>query len=143
MKFLQEALATYRRLEDAPELSLDDLSDTTTQDPDTSSELTLDPEDISDVDSDSSVTEDPDHQGLIRAVPGAHLVYKREVEDGTFEELWIYNITTLRDELDIRKAILAGTDIPAGKVRSPDGNQTYTMWSAGNAEMMVIQGLVQ
>lgn len=86
-------------------------------------------------------TQDPDHQGLIRNVKGAHLVYKRDTDDGTFEELWIYNITTLRDELNIKKAILAGTDIPINKTVSPDGNQSYDIWSSGNAEMIVIRGL--
>jgi hypothetical protein len=84
---------------------------------------------------------DPDHQGLIRAVKNAHLVYKRDTEDGTFEELWIYNVSNMRDELDAKKAILAGTDIPTNKMQSPDGSQTYEIWSAGNAEMILIKGL--
>lgn len=86
-------------------------------------------------------SEDPNRQGLIRTVKGAHLVYKRQGEDGTFEELWIYNISTLQDELTIRKAILSGTDIPTNKSSSPDGSQQYAMWCAGNAEMLLITGL--
>jgi hypothetical protein len=86
-------------------------------------------------------TEDPDRQGLIRTVKDAHLVYKRNTEDGTFEELWVYNVSTLRDELNVKKAILAGTDIPPNKTASPDGSQTYEIWSAGNAEMILIRGL--
>ena len=85
--------------------------------------------------------EDPDRQGLVRKVKGAHLVYKRQIEDGTYEELWIYNSGNLRDELDIRKAVLAGTDIPTSKTTSPDGTQKYELWSAGNAEMLQIKGL--
>lgn len=89
-----------------------------------------------------NVSEDPNRQGLIRKVKGAHLVYKRKTEDGTYEELWIYNSgNNLRDELEIRKAVLAGTDIPAGRTASPDGKQQYEIWSAGNAEMLQIQGL--
>jgi hypothetical protein len=86
-------------------------------------------------------SEDPDRQGLVRTVKGAHLVYKREGEDGTYEELWIYNVTTLQDEMIVRRAILAGTDIPINKPSSPDGAQQYKMWSIGNAEMLLITGL--
>ncbi len=89
----------------------------------------------------SNATEDPDRQGTIRAVKKAHLVYKRESGDGGFEELWVYNIGTMKDELETRKAILAGTDIPPGKTTSPDGTQTYSIWSTGNAEMLSIKGL--
>jgi ribosome modulation factor len=86
-------------------------------------------------------SEDPDRQGVIRTVKSAHLVYKRQTEDGTYEELWIYNIGNMRDELDVRKAILAGTDIPTSKTASPDGTQQYELWSAGNAELLQIRGL--
>lgn len=86
-------------------------------------------------------TDDPDKQGVIRAVDKAHLVYKRSSESGGFEELWVYNIGTLKDDLDVRKAILSGTDIPPNQTTSKDGSQTYTMWSAGNAEMIHITGL--
>lgn len=85
--------------------------------------------------------EDPDRQGLIRTVKNAHLVYKRETEDGTYEELWVYNVSNMRDELEAKKAILAGTDIPTNKMRSPDGTQTYEIWAAGNAEMILVKGL--
>lgn len=90
-----------------------------------------------------SEPEDPNRQGMIRTVKGAHLVYKREVEDGTFEELWQYNTSTLRDEITVRKAILAGTDIPVNKAQSPDGSQSFETWAAGNAELMLIRGLQQ
>lgn len=89
----------------------------------------------------TNATEDPDRQGAIRSVKKAHLVFKRESGDGGYEELWIYNIGTMKDELETRKAILAGTDIPAGKTSSPDGDQSYTLWSAGNAEVLHIKGL--
>lgn len=86
-------------------------------------------------------TDDPDKQGVIRSVDKAHLVYKRGSEDGGFEELWVYNIGTLKDDLDVRKAILSGTDIPTNQTTSKDGSQSYTMWSAGNAELIHITGL--
>lgn len=87
--------------------------------------------------------EDPDRQGLIRVVPGAHLVYKRVNEEGTFEELWIYNIpeNDLNGELEIRRAIIAGTDIPRNKTQSEDGVQSYELWTAGNAQLIKIVGL--
>lgn len=88
-----------------------------------------------------SEPEDPNRQGMIRTVKGAHLVYKREVEDGTYHELWQYNISTLRDEITIRKAILAGTDIPVNKAQSPDGSQSFETWAAGNAELLLVKGL--
>lgn len=86
--------------------------------------------------------EDPNKQGLIRTVKGAKLVYKRQTDDGTFEELWIYNIGNInRDEYEIRKDILAGTDIPLNKVISDDGTQEYELWTIGNAQIIKISGL--
>lgn len=90
----------------------------------------------------NKATEDPDKQGLIRKVKNAHLVYKRQTEDGTYEELWVYNTNNqLKDELDIRKAILAGTDIPVSGTESPDSSQTYEVWSSGNVEMLLVKGI--
>jgi hypothetical protein len=85
---------------------------------------------------------DPDKQGLIRRVPGAHLVYKRVGEEGTFEELWMYEIKKgLRDEYDIRDDIIAGTDIVKTQTQSQDGAQSYSMWTAGNMQLLKIIGL--
>ena len=79
---------------------------------------------------------------MIRVVPGAHLVFKRSDEEGTFDELWIYNVGEEFDqELQIRRAILSGTDIPNNKMSSPDGEQSYEMWTAGNAQLIHIKGL--
>lgn len=91
----------------------------------------------------SKATEDPDKQGLIRTVKGAHLVYKRETEDGTYEEMWAYNTKAqdYKEEQKRRQAILAGTDIPPNKTTSPDGSQSYEIWVTSNAEIMVIKGL--
>lgn len=89
-----------------------------------------------------TVEGDPDRQGLIRTVRGAHLVYKRQEEEGTFEELWIFNTgKKFGDEYDVRHAILAGTDIPPKKTRSDDGNQEYFLSTLGNAQLLHIKGL--
>lgn len=86
--------------------------------------------------------DDPNYQGVIRTVPDAHLVYKRQQEDGTFNELWQYNIgKDFRKELETRRAILAGTDIPVTKMASPDNTQTYELWTAGNCQLLNIRGL--
>jgi len=85
---------------------------------------------------------DENRAGFIRTVDDAHLIYKRRAENGTYEELWIYNIhTDTNDELEIRKAILAGTDIPVQKTKSPDGVQSYTSTTMGNAQMLKLSGL--
>ena len=162
MNFLQEALSSIRRLEDEPtdELPSDDTDELSLDDPDEvpSDELSDEPSDDMDLSLDDpdevqdsehpeldgiadDASDDPDRQGLIRTVKGAHLVYKRDTEEGSFEELWIYNVSTLRDELIVKKAILAGTDIPTNKTQSPDGSQSYEIWSAGNAEMLLVKGL--
>jgi len=86
--------------------------------------------------------DDPNRQGIIRVVDKAHLVYKRQMPDGTFDELWIYNVSTdMRDELTTRKKILAGTDIPPSRTRSADGSQKYTMTTLGDAQYVHITGL--
>lgn len=87
--------------------------------------------------------QDPDRAGVIRYVKGAHLVYKREQEDGTYEEMWIYNSGEFKKDMDVKKAIVAGTDIPPNSTRSHDGSQELKMWSAGNADIIVIKGLPQ
>lgn len=87
--------------------------------------------------------EDPNRQGAVRLVPGAHLVFKRQQEDGTFSEMWIYNMGEEGDKSasKVRKSILAGTDIPQEEIESEDGAQTYNIWTAGNAQVLRIEGL--
>lgn len=89
--------------------------------------------------------EDPDRQGIIRTVAGAHLVYKRRTEENTFDELWIYNVgkNSYQQSMHTRKAILAGTDIKPGQTHSEDNKQHYEIWTAGNAELIKITGLPQ
>lgn len=86
--------------------------------------------------------EDPDRQGIIRTVDNAHLVYKRQTAAGDYEELWVYNTgDSLPKELETRRAILAGTDIPQGKTKSDDGSQSYELVTLGNAQLLKISGL--
>ena len=88
-----------------------------------------------------SASEDPNKQGVIRSVPNAHLVYKREMDDGSYEEMWQYRSDNIRTAMDIKRAILAGTDIPPSAVESEDGNQRCEVWSVGNAQVLKITGL--
>lgn len=91
----------------------------------------------------NAASEDPSKQGVLRTVKNARLVYKRKGADGSYEELWAYNTGSgnITDELNHRQAILAGTDIPPAKLTSPDGQQSYEVWTTSNAEMMIIRGL--
>ena len=69
-------------------------------------------------------------------------MYKRQDEEGTYEELWMYHIgEELKDELNVRRSILAGTDIPQGKKKSKDNAQTFELWSSGNVQFLHITGL--
>lgn len=129
--------------EQEDELDLDDVSP---EDVDDDYGDELDDEDFVDVAIDDEDMDqewdDPDYQGIIRTVPNAHLVYKRQQTNGTFEELWQYNIgKDFKKELEIRRAILAGTDIPQMKMRSPDGSQAYELWTAGNCQLLRVIGL--
>lgn len=93
-------------------------------------------------DAESEESEDPDFQGVIRTVTGACLVYKRKTEEGTFEELWIYNVgKNMRNEVKIRRAILAGTDIPVHGVTSDDGTQEMQSTTIGNVQYLRLTGL--
>jgi hypothetical protein len=120
---------------DSDEDSMGDLEDLPEED--------LNDEDDAELDTVAlTATDDPDKQGLIRNVNGAHLVYKRSEADGTYEELWAYKCgDNMQDSLKIRKAIISGTDIPPTSTSSPDGKQTYSTWAAGNCEMLQIKGL--
>lgn len=81
--------------------------------------------------------------GTSRYVKGAHLIFKRQVDTASFDELWIYSIDPEAPEQagQILKAILAGTDIQDNKTRSDDGSQSYSLWTAGNAQYVHITGL--
>lgn len=83
----------------------------------------------------------PDMQGLIRSVPGARLVYKREEQDGTYSEMWVYSAADIKKTTGIRKGILSATDIQPGQRVSQDRTQRYETWDSGSIEIMVIKGL--
>ena len=86
--------------------------------------------------------EDPNHQGVIRTIDNAHLIYKRKENDGTYSELWIYMIGDgVNDEMKVRRAILAGTDIPQNKIMSSDRSQQYELWTIGNVQFLQVTGL--
>lgn len=144
------------QLNEIDEMSLDDIEDLGRQDGSTESEpedipTEPDPENnlddaekVSDeveTDPEDETNDNPNRQGLIRTVKGAHLAYKRKNEDGTFDELWIFNSDGLKTSIIIKKAILAGTDIPVDKTSSDDNLQTYKIWSSGNIEMIEVKGL--
>lgn len=87
--------------------------------------------------------EDPNFQGIIRTVKGANLVYKRQMPDGTYTELWLFNIgNDLKQESITKRAILAGTDIePSSAEQSQDGKQNMETWSAGNVQFLSLTGI--
>lgn len=90
----------------------------------------------------TEVPNDPNKQGLIRYVKGAHLVYKRQNEEGTYDELWVFGTGgALEDALKVRRNILAGTDIPPRATKSANGQQSYTLKTLGNGQILHIKGL--
>lgn len=112
------------------------------QDPKAQSELRDGNSEFGDSEGGEPQEEDPDFQGDIRTVKGADLVYKRKQEDGNYEELWIYNVgTDIRTETQIRKAILAGTDIVPQQRESDDGSQHCDTYTVGNVQYLRIFGL--
>ena len=101
-------------------------------------------EDLTDELPDEGEDEDEGKGGepVIRTVDNAHLVYKRQNPEGSYDELWVYNVSDdMNDELEIRRAILAGTDIPPKKTRSEDRSQKYNLTTLGNAQLLHITGL--
>ena len=91
---------------------------------------------------DKDEDEDDNRQGIIRTIKGAHLLYKRKDTDGTYTELWTYDIgKNLKDEYNIRAMILNGTDINHKTGASDDGNQFFELWTSGDRQFMEIKGL--
>lgn len=81
---------------------------------------------------------------ITRFVPGAHLIYKRQSDVDSFEELWIYavDVKSPTSHAKIEQQILAGTDIDPNSMASEDGAQQAAVWHAGNAKYMHLTGLV-
>jgi len=93
---------------------------------------------------DASNSQDPNYQGMIRTVRGAYLVYKRKESNGTYEEVWLYNVgKDLQKETAIRRAILSGTDIDPNTHASDNGEQKAKTWTTGNVQYLTISGLSQ
>jgi hypothetical protein len=86
--------------------------------------------------------QDQNYQGNVRSIPGAFLVYKREAEDSTFEELWLYNVgKDIKHEMKLRRAILDGTDISPQTGKSKDNKQTAKITSLGNVQFLNVFGI--
>jgi len=131
----QNALSriSITRVEDEEDLPMDDEMDM-------DDEVATDDEDY--MDDEYEDPEDPNKMGTIRVIKGAHLVYKREDEGGSFEELWIYRTKDgSKEDIEVRRDILAGTDIPTNKKKSKDGTQSFTLWTVGNVQYLNILGL--
>lgn len=89
-------------------------------------------------------SDDPDYQGNIRTVTGAELVYKRQDQNGTYDELWILTIgKDAEAENNIRKSILSGTAIDPNTQQSDDGTQNASTTTMGNIQFIEITGLPQ
>lgn len=95
-------------------------------------------------DNEYAIQDNPERRGIVRRVDNAHLVYKRMNDSGTFDELWIFNTSdNMSDSLEIKRAILAATDIPPRQTTSEDGIQRYTMTTMGDVQFMEINNLPQ
>lgn len=129
--------------EDDVEATEDDLDlDGETPEDDNEDDISNDDSDDEMSEEDPEEDEDPNRQGVIRVVQHAHLVYKRKDEEGSYDELWLYKMGDgVNDELEVRRSILAGTDIDKGKTQSDDGIQKLELWSSGNIQMLLITGL--
>jgi hypothetical protein len=107
---------------------------------------TLDDSDEEDMNEEESSDEEedlgPKYEGVVRAVKGAYLVSRKEQADETFTEVWIYNVGKDFDcESNVRKAILAGTDIDPTKNVSEDKSQEAVLKTVGNVQFLTITGL--
>ena len=95
-------------------------------------------------DDEYAIQDNPERRGIVRRIDNAHLVYKRMNDSGTFDELWIFNTSdNMSDSLEIKRAILAATDIPPRQTTSEDGIQRYTMTTMGDVQFMEINNLPQ
>jgi len=82
------------------------------------------------------------YDGVVRAVKGAYLVSKKQQPDETFTEVWMYNTGKKYEvEANIRKSILAGTDIDPMSNYSEDKSQEAVLRSVGNVQYLTLVGL--
>lgn len=99
---------------------------------------------IEEIEQYANATEEDNSEVEPRYVQGAHLVFRRMVEVGSIEELWVYKIDK-RDptkHIEVERAILDATDISPETHASEDGSQRAYTWVAGDAKMMHITGLL-
>lgn len=97
------------------------------------------PEDGEQPPTDEEGEEDPDRQGDIRVVKGAHLVYKRKSDNNLYDELWIYKQNQMDTwTLKTYDAIIAGSDIPKGETQSADGTQHVDRYEVGNPKNTLV-----
>lgn len=123
--------------DDTSEKNKDSKDDKSSDDNDT-----IDDNSSKDKDDKDKKKENPDKQGVLRKIQYAHLIYKRQDVDGTYTELWSYDINKgIKDEFNIRNAILNGTDIDHKTGSSPDNIQRYELWTSNNRQFMQITGL--
>lgn len=103
----------------------------------------LDDEDFDDEDFDEDEEAEPSrYEGIVRAVKGAYLVSKKQQPDDTYTEIWVYNTgKDYKSEAEVRKSILAGTDIDPTKNFSEDGSQEAVIDSVGNVQYITLTGM--
>ena len=81
----------------------------------------------------------PNRQGYIRTIKNAHLVYKRQNDTNNYDELWVFKTCDrISDEMNIKKDILSGTDIPLTAETSVNNEQYYDQWYVGDVIFLKI-----
>lgn len=144
LAILESELVSFKRMSDDSESAQDAglANDTGTIDPQSDEQQMGDAE-HSFGDDETPQTpgeeQDPDRQGNIRTIKGAHLVYKRKSENNLYDELWIFK----QNQMDqwtthTYDAILAGTDIPKGKENSEDGTQSVERYEVGDPQNTLV-----
>lgn len=80
----------------------------------------------------------------VRHISGARLLSKSMMDNGSYEELWVYTIgdKTVRDPKEIKKDILSAVNIEPHQLRSEDGNQWYEIVTVGNLQYINLFGIV-
>lgn len=79
--------------------------------------------------------------GPVRRVPRAKFLSKHKNEDGTFTERWMYLAQSIDDLVNIKRQILAGTDIPVDATSSRDGKEGFVIEQFGDVVWMTINGV--
>ena len=86
------------------------------------------------------------YQGNVRTVQNARLIYKRKQPNGTYEELWLFNVSSdPKINAKIKKDILTITNIDDTDERriSPDGGQTHETSVIGNIAYVKVSGITK